>query len=116
MDVSIESWLENFKNAWLAKDITAVLALFADDVEYWESPFKRLHTKADIETEWQAIHNQHSTTLDMSCISTGTTNTVTWNLTYMQDDTNNVWAGIYVIKLNNVGLCTYFYQVGEKQE
>ena len=44
----IDTWIESFKQGWLDKDIDAVLNLFADDVDYWETPFEQLENKEQL--------------------------------------------------------------------
>lgn len=91
----INTWLNSFKSAWENHDIDAVMALFADDVEYWETPFRKITSKQSLETEWQVIRTQQDISLathvyvmdDSRC-------TVQWDLRYKNDaDTEKRWAG-----------------------
>jgi len=111
----IENWLSKFKTAWVEEDIDSVLALFTDNVEYWETPYKKLASKDDLRKEWLAINNQSDIKLDTEIFSSdGNRHTVKWSLSYK--NTENIeqnWAGTYLVHLNTDGLCEYFHQTGE---
>lgn len=112
----IDAWLVKFKQGWLSKDIDTVLDLFADDVEYHETPFRIIKDKVDLRNEWLAIEAQNTIELEMNVISRqGATYTVKWQLSYEKDNSQHVWEGLYIIKLRQGGLCEYFYQVGEER-
>lgn len=111
----IEKWLESFKTKWLEKDIDAVLDLFTPEVEYWETPFRRVNDMEALKNEWTAILGQSDIRLELRLFSAeGEKYTVSWELTYTdaEGELRN-WAGVYLIKLDMNGKCTYFYQTGE---
>lgn len=111
----IDTWLHNFKQSWLDKDLETVLSLFSDDVIYWETPHKRLNSKKEILAEWQAVLQQHSIVLKLSVYSSiHSKHTVLWELSYLDDNESKYeCAGVYLVELNQKGQCHYFYQVGE---
>lgn len=112
--MNIHTWLESFEAAWIAKDTVAVVSLFDDTIEYWESPHKRLAGKKDIALEWGVVVDQKDIALNLELFSSdGNTHTVRWNLDYALDGTGSHWAGVYLIRLNATGKCTFFYQIGE---
>lgn len=112
----IEEWLEKFRQSWENKDTLAVLDLFADGLEYWETPFKKLTSKDAVAQEWQAIQRQENITVTTTLFaSEGNKHSVTWGLVYTLNDTQHVWVGTYLIELNEAGKCVYFYQVGEEK-
>lgn len=113
----IKEWITNFKDGWLSLDIDSVLSLFSDDVEYWETPFKRIESKKHLKEEWKAILKQKDINLKLEEIqSTNDFCVVLWYLDYLDESSQRQkWAGTYVIKLNNKGLCIYFHQTGEKK-
>ena len=113
----IDTWLSKFKQAWINNDIEAVLTLFSEDVEYWETPYKKLAGFSDLANEWQAIHTQSDIQLDLRVFSSITgKHTVQWELRYKNENGEvQHWAGAYLIRLDESGLCNYFYQVGEKR-
>jgi len=114
----INAWLNAFKAAWIAKDIDQVLSLFADDVEYWETPHKKLDGKAALSHEWNAILGQKDIALELRVFSSsdGNAHSVLWELSY-EDEKSRIqnWAGTYLIELNAAGKCVYFHQTGEKK-
>lgn len=111
----INKWLDNFKTAWLTKDIDAVLNLFDEGVEYWETPNKKVDV-TKLKNEWLGIHLQDNISLDLSVYSSQDKRfTVKWRLSYTdQQATQQNWSGIYLVELNNDNKCTYFYQTGEQ--
>lgn len=114
--MNISEWLEKFRVSWLKKDIPAVLDLFADDVEYWETPYKKLSSKQAIGVEWQVINNQENLVLTFTTFaSEKSKHAVRWTISYDQNGKHNIWAGTYFIMLNNDGKCVYFYQTGEQE-
>lgn len=107
-------WIESLKNAWLHKDIDAVLGLFTDDAEYFETPFQKVPTN-DLPELWSAILTQENVELNIErLVSEGAQHVVRWGLTYNRGNDVSDWAGLYIVRLNEAGKCEYFYQVGEK--
>lgn len=113
--MAIEKWLENFSKGWRSKDMDAVLGLFSKDVEYWENPYKKI-AYSEITKEWAVINEQSISNLvfdleiceeDYYCVK--------WVLEYSKNNILHNWSGLYLIRLNKEGLCTYFYQVGENE-
>ncbi len=114
--MTVQLWLQSFAEHWINKDIDSVLSLFAPDVEYWENPFTHLENMSAIRNEWQAIEAQDNIQLDFETqVNEDDHHAVRWALSYTNDGREIRWAGLYVLHLNNDGLCDYFYQVGEKQ-
>jgi hypothetical protein len=112
----IEQWLRRFNDAWTSHDADGVIALFSEDVQYYETPFRKLQSIEFIRSEWTAIKNQFDIQLTTSVYSEHDGRyTVKWNLFYSNESHEKKhWAGIYLIELNDGGKCTYFYQVGEQ--
>lgn len=110
----ITEWIDTFRSAWLGKDIDAVMALFSDDVEYWETPFQKIASK-DLPNAWNAIQTQENIQLAIEpLVSNDGQHVLRWKLAYDRGKDVSIWAGLYVLKLNDDGKCEYFYQVGEK--
>lgn len=113
---AIERWLYSFRLAWTDKDFDAIRELFAEGVEYWETPFRKLEGVAAVLDEWQAIRQQSEIMIDTEVVTvSGDFYTVKWDLAYRISDETHHWAGVYLIKLHRTGKCEYFYQVGERQ-
>lgn len=111
----IDEWLNTFRARWIAKDTDGVLDLFTDDVEYWETPYKKIDNKEKLLQEWSVILKQENIELGLEVFSSaGDSHSVLWNLSYENEDPESQnWAGTYLIKLNSAGKCTYFHQTGE---
>lgn len=112
----IEKWLETFTKAWMDKDIDVVLKHFSEDVEYWESPFKQVTFQSGLAEAWQAIEAQENVELSTKVFnSDGQRHTVKWQLHYEKGGSEQNWAGVYLLELNEHGKCTYFEQIGEEK-
>ena len=48
MPDDINQWLENFKENWKQKNVDKVLELFSPEVEYHETPTRKLETREEI--------------------------------------------------------------------
>ncbi|MFZ1812246.1 MAG: nuclear transport factor 2 family protein [Candidatus Saccharimonadales bacterium] len=112
----IDKWLEFFCHSWKHRDIDAIMELFSDDIEYWESPYEQLLSLESVKEIWQAIHKQENIKIQTRVVmSQERKYLVEWSLEYTQDLSHNIWGGLYIIELDETGRCTYFYQVGEKK-
>ncbi|MCA9342242.1 nuclear transport factor 2 family protein [Candidatus Saccharibacteria bacterium] len=115
--MNIEKWLDIFHAAWKNHDIEKVTSLFTDGVEYWENPHYRIADINQIHKEWQAIQSQKDIKVSTKLFaSSDNRHTVTWELSYRQGNETKQSGGVYLIKLNDEGLCDYFYYVGEAKE
>lgn len=115
--MEISSWLEKFKDLWVSKDLQGVMALFSEDVVYFETPFLQLKSKKEILDEWRAIAEQEEINLNYSVFSKiNNKSAVVWNLSYKLDGQILSRKGTYLIELDNKGLCKYFHQTCEGQE
>ena len=113
MPISI--WLDKFRDAWVQHDIDAVMALFAEDVEYWETPFKKLESFEELRSEWQGITDQQDIRLETVLFNNEAGRyAVLWRLSYKNPCGQlRELAGTYLIEINEAGLCTYFHHTGE---
>jgi hypothetical protein len=50
-----KEWVNAFRKNWLEKDVDAIVAMFAGNCEYWETPFKKITGLENIRKEWQAV-------------------------------------------------------------
>lgn len=111
----IEDWLEDFVRNWQNKDVAAVLDMFSNDVEYWETPFQKISSKRELEEEWAVVRNQYNIKIRTSQVHKNNPHVVHWSLTYEDASGKpSEWKGLYIIHLTN-GVCDYFYQVGQSQ-
>ena len=112
----IDTWIDRFRAAWLAKDIPAVMSLFSDRVSYSESPHIHYRGKLDVQKEWQTILTQDDIQLDIRRVaSDGNLHTLQWELQYARLGQIHVWGGVYLVRFGDDGLCDYFLQVGEEK-
>jgi ketosteroid isomerase-like protein len=115
---TIENWLSAFTSAWQSHDIDTVLDLFADNVEYWETPFQKLTGKGAIKAEWQTILTQKDIILSTTVFSKDENRyAVQWELRYTNEqDTPKHWEGVYLITLDSHNRCTFFFHCGEARK
>ena len=113
--MDINAWLQQFRNGWIEQDVDRVISLFSEDVEYWETPFKQILSSDKLQDEWQGIKNQKDIRINTHVYSSsGNKHSVRWDLRYMNPaEEIKEWAGVYLIELNNDGVCQFFYQSGE---
>jgi hypothetical protein len=110
MAKGIQSWLEKFKNGWKKGEVDEVLALFTDDVEYWETPSEKLEPE-ELREEWNGVQQQEDIELDTEVFSSnGNKYTVQWELSYTECGEITELRGVYLIKLNSEGRCYEFWQ------
>lgn len=104
MDINLDKWCNDLKEYWLQKDINAILELFDNQVEYYETPFQKVK---DIELVWQDIKIQEITSLEYKILGVKD-NIVVAN--FVMNDNGEIADMIYEIRLNNLGKCDYFKQ------
>ena len=113
--MTINEWLEKFKEGWLGKNVEDVLSLFSKDVTYYETPYIKVDSYDQLKEEWSAIREQKDMYLNLQLFtSQENKHTVIWHLGYSTSTSSHrELSGTYLIKLNDEGLCTYFHQTGE---
>lgn len=115
--MNIKEWLDKFKNSREDKNINNVLSLFSSSLVYYENPFYKLTNLDDVKIEWNAILNQNDINLDYDIFSKEENKyTVQWNLEYSNDKWKKFhFSGIYLIILNEEGLCCDFRHYCEQK-
>jgi len=107
----IKEWLQKFEENWKQKKVDEVLQLFSENVEYHETPTKKLENKEEIRKEWQSINNQKNIELETEVFSsTENKHTVKWHLEYTKNNERKLLNGIYLIQLNEEGKCIELWQ------
>ena len=110
MPDDINQWLENFKQNWKQKNVDKVLELFSPEVEYHETPTRKLETRQEIREEWEGICEQEDIEIETEIFSsTEERHTVKWSLQYRRGGERRSLNGIYLIKLDQ-GRCVEFHQ------
>lgn len=113
----ITDWLDKFKRHWVEKNLAGVRTLFTEDVEYWETPYKRIDGVDNVVDEWRAVLSQSSISIDTKVVvDDNNAHVVKWKLTYTMDGSDHSWSGLYLVRLSAEDRCYYFYQVGEKKD
>lgn len=114
----INKWLDQFVIAWKKRDVDKVLELFTEDIEYWETPFKRLVDSEELKLEWESVKNQNN--INIKCeifLKEGDGYAVKWNLEYLNENRETKkFGGVYLIKLDADSKCYYFFHCGESDE
>lgn len=115
--MNIDQWLDELKRAWEQHDIDAAVALFSDDVEYWESPFERVIPEK-LHDLWQDVHGCVSTHVDCEVYSQQDNRyAVVWHATWkdLQGEPQER-GGTYLVTLDDTGKCNYFYRTSMSKE
>ena len=107
------SWFQELGNAWVQKNPDAVLSLLADKFLYYETPFtKPFTTKKEILLLWQEVPNSQkniSFSFDLLSINNNT-GIAHWKASFTRLKSNKKahLDGIFLVRLNQKGLCTLF--------
>jgi len=116
----IEEWLKKFGTAWMHRDAQAAADLFSKDVEYYESALEKPVNWNSVVNLWKVVpENQKKVKFEFSIVSSeGDTSVVNWKMsrTLMPSEQHQDIDGIFIIKLNAEGLCSYFKQWREVKE
>ena len=110
--MNINNWLELFKKYWIDGDIESVTSLFSKDVEYFETPERKLKNIDEIKSEWAVVKNQDEIELELNLIGDiDGVYDVEWKLSHYKQGQMHKYKGIYKIRLNESGKCNYFVQI-----
>jgi hypothetical protein len=109
------NWLEKMGEAWIERDPQKAANLFSKDVEYYESVFDSpCGSWNEVLNLWKVVPiNQNQVTFNFEIIALAKDFAVAnFKVTRVILPTNKKQAidGIFIIKLNNEGLCNYFKQ------
>jgi len=109
----INKWLNEFKKSWIKKDVKAILNLFSEDVEYYETPFHKLKNKIEIGRMWNEIALQKDIKLDFEVFCKEENKyAIKWNLKFFNKK-EFVYQGVYLLSLNLNDKCNHFMQYSE---
>ncbi len=112
----IHRWMDAFGLAWSSKDVDVVMGLFdKDNIEYFESVFNPPLTDwAAVKKLWAVVPaNQKDITFSYDIVlSSKASCVIHWNVSRVLLPANEkqLVDGIFLIRLNNKGLCTFFKQ------
>ena len=87
-------------------------SLCADKFVWYETPFSEPIThRVDLEKEWQSILNQDNIVVSYKILSVDNgLGIAEWKASFRSSVKNVVMSGIFKIKLDKQGKCTYFKQ------
>lgn len=111
----LKKWAQNLGLAWEKRDALAAATLFAKNVQYYESVFSSPCKNWNVVYElWKAVpQNQKEVCFSLQQVLVNErTGIVHWNLSRILLPSNQKQKidGIFMIKLNSKGLCTFFKQ------
>lgn len=110
---SFEDWLEAYGNAWQNRDPDAVVRLFTEDAPYYETPFG-VPAKGckGIREYWaNATGPQRDVRFSSEVLAvTEDSGIAHWSVSFtrLSSDTTVELDGIFLVELNDDGLCTEF--------
>ncbi|MBP7766980.1 hypothetical protein KA068_00470 [Candidatus Saccharibacteria bacterium] len=117
MSTKIDNWLETMVKGWEGCDVDMALSVFAENVEYWESPYSLVNPN-DLRRLWQSIKVDKNTKVSVSVFcSCEDSYAVQWRATWAGEDrTRQQKSGVYLVRLNSEGKCDYFYRTTSELE
>jgi ketosteroid isomerase-like protein len=107
---ALESWLQQYGAAWVARDAKAAGALFSPDASYHENAFEApMLGRAAVEQYWAKVTaDQQDVRFESQVISVnGNTGVATWKASFKAPSTGASVAldGIFVLEFDERGLC-----------
>jgi aspartate/methionine/tyrosine aminotransferase len=109
--MEIEHWLQRFKERWKSHNVDGVMELFAEGVDYYETPFRKLESRQEIRAEWMQVKQQRNIEIDTDVFaSQGSKHAVKYALKYTEDGDRRELRGVYLVTLNEEGECTEIWQ------
>ena len=101
---NITSWLNQLKSCWLKKDINAIVKLFTEDCECWDTPFFKSH---DVREDWQEIKSQNIKDISYKILLN---KDYEFFVEFLIQYDNELCSAINYIKLNKDLKCFYLKQ------
>ena len=109
-----EAWFKKLGQAWVNRNPDAALTLFSKDVKYYESVFQPPCNWDGALALWQIVpKNQEGVSFEFDLLSYSEDQAVAnfrVSRTLLPDNVPQEINGIFLIKLNEKGLCTLFKQ------
>jgi hypothetical protein len=116
MDKNIfNEWFEKLGEAWSERNPQKIRPLFREKLEYFESVFEEpVKTLDGVMALWELVPlNQDNVKYDFKLIATDEDTAIAnWKVsrTLLKTNKNQQIDGIFIIKLDENGLCYYFKQ------
>jgi ketosteroid isomerase-like protein len=107
---ALESWLQKYGAAWVAKDPKAAGALFTADATYHENAFEApMQGREAIEAYWAKVTpDQRDIKFESKVVSvSGNTGVATWRASFglQSNGATIVLDGIFVLEFDEQGTC-----------
>lgn len=110
-----DEWLRKLGEAWCEGDAQKAASLFSKNVEYYESvlglPCENWNKVLDL---WKAVpNNQRDVTFSFELVAEADSLAVAnWKVsrTLLPANKKQIIDGIFIVKLNDENLCSYFKQ------
>jgi hypothetical protein len=114
-NTQLKKWIQKLGQAWEERDPEAIPQLFAENFKYYETPFEKPYTKkTDLIRLWQDVpKSQKDIKFEFEIISINKNMGIAhWKASFIRikNHTKACLDGIFLIKLDNQGLCTEFRQ------
>lgn len=112
---SLSKWLDDLGQAWINRNPKAAAEICAENVLYFENPFdKPLTSRKEVEEIWHEVPNyQKDIKFSYEIISVNKqVGIAKWraSFTRLPSGIRDTLDGIYLVKLDNDGLCKEFHQ------
>jgi hypothetical protein len=112
---SFEAWLKALGRAWEDKNPQGAADICAENVVYYETPYgEPLRSPAEVARTWQEVpESQRDIHFGFEIITVNRKLGVArWNASFTRvpSGIHDVLDGIFVVTLNDEGLCTEFHQ------
>ncbi|OGG19126.1 hypothetical protein A3D78_04595 [Candidatus Gottesmanbacteria bacterium RIFCSPHIGHO2_02_FULL_39_14] len=108
-------WINKMGQAWIDKNPKSIPPLFAEKFQYYETPFEKpLTSKKELINLWQDVpESQKDVLFDFEIISEKNNQYIAhWYASFIRKSTGKktYLDGIFLVALNQKGLCTLFKQ------
>lgn len=108
-----EKWMETIREAWVDKKPNLLKNICTDNVRYYENPFEEpLIGSEAVVKEWESVpltQKDINFTYQIICVKDDI-GIAHWTakFTRIQSNKTDILDGVFVVKLNDLGLCTEF--------
>lgn len=119
MITRLQTWLDNYKQAWENLDPKIIAALFTDEAAYYITPFNDpLRGKTAIVEYWHGVsRTQEDINFNYEILALNETSGIChWQASFTRKHKRITLDGIMVISLNPDGMCYEFREWWHRRE